>query len=482
MPDVHMRPRDVLAVSVAARSKSLSAPPFLVSAVMDALFASRYSSMTSVVPGEADAYCADMARQRDSTILTSDSDLVVHDLGPRSKVILFRDWELVHLASSGKCLKAVVYHPKGIADRLGLPNLVKAAYFMDQDYHRTFAEAVRLAKSQHPTNPEYLAFVDTYGALTVYSPFSGLSRQDASQPISSILSRLDPRVSEVVHQLRVSPQQSVQTGARHSISVYLPFMIDDPTKTSSWRAGELIRQIGYSALHQVDSAISDVNEFERKGTRIAFTVLPILDEDRLLIAVETLSRRLQGTAQTPLSPAAALRLLAADCVYEWCRDNGKPLPSREEMAALVLNPREAPLTWSSVHASAQMQSIIYSLRMTRQLLQVVGALQPAHNTSDHIAEHLHLLLMSLKTMPDIAEALEGRADADMSDESRTLVMQSLARFRGAGSEETADGPAARKKRKKKKSAAAVAAAKATADTSRMGSHWGNGNVYAALDG
>lgn len=61
-------------------------PPFLVFAVVESLLASRYASNTWLVDGEADAYCAAAAAEvatsrpeSESTIFTSDSDLVLFD-------------------------------------------------------------------------------------------------------------------------------------------------------------------------------------------------------------------------------------------------------------------------------------------------------------------------------------------------------------------------------------------------------------------
>ncbi|GAB7339353.1 hypothetical protein MBLNU457_5997t1 [Dothideomycetes sp. NU457] len=446
--DVSVRPRDLLATCPPLRSKSLSASPFMVSVVIESLQKSEYASRTSVVPGEADAFCAEAGRQGKATILTSDSDLLVHDLGREGKVILFRDIEIVHLASKGKCIKAVEYFPNGIAGRLALPNLVKVAYFMTEG--NSFTEAIRLAKIQEVMGLEYREFEQLYGSLSVDSDFADAFTRKTT--FSKVLSRLDPRISELVHQLKPLD------GDRRSLTMYFPFMIDDPTKTSTWRFGDDIRRIGYSALQLIDQSISSVDEVERKGTRVGSSSVGVLQIEEALVGARELVKKLEDWTYSDLSTNAAWRCFAMERVLDWSVCNMKPLPTQYETLTLALTPRMAPLTWRAIHTGAAVQSVVYSLRIVLQLLAVVVSFCEAKGGNGH--EGFRLLLALLGGMPGLAEVLEEEEDG--RDQSREFVLERFKRYWGAGDN-------VRKKRKEKKKV----------ERSEQ-STWQKSNPYAAL--
>ena len=468
-PDVLVRPRDLLATSPPTRSKSLSASPFMVSVIIESLQRSKHAHLTTVVPGEADAFCAEAARQGRATILTSDSDLLVHDLGDEGRVILFRDFEVVHLASKGKCIKAVEYFPNGIANRLALPNLVKAAYFMSEDNHRSFTEAVRLAKTQEPSNPEYRGFEQLYGSLPVHSDFADTCTRNPRSPFSQVLSKLDPRISELVHQLKPLMESGDTNTSPRPLTMYFPFMIDDPTKTSTWRFGDDIRRIGYSALRLVDPNIASIEEVERKGTRIAASSVPLSNVESTLLGAKNLVTKLQEASQitSGLSPSAAWRCFAMETALGWSVRNLKPLPTQHETITLTLTPRTAPLTWRAIHASASVQSVIYSLRIVGQLLAVVVAFCEAMGSYNEEIKDLRPLLTLLESIPGLAEVLEDSDERDQTSEAQKLVSEIFARYRG-----TSDGETKAKKRQKKK-------VTEESDKTKQ-STWQKSNPYAAL--
>ncbi|KAL8938978.1 MAG: hypothetical protein Q9216_003604 [Gyalolechia sp. 2 TL-2023] len=130
----------------------LPAPPFLVPAVLDALATSKYASVASIVPGEADPYCALAARDEGGgVILTSDSDLLVYDTGIHgSSVVFFNSIEL--FASETKAghpnsvLRANIFHPPSISKRLNLPGLQRLAYEIKSDPSIGLSEALSRAR------------------------------------------------------------------------------------------------------------------------------------------------------------------------------------------------------------------------------------------------------------------------------------------------------------------------------------------------
>ena len=96
---------------------------------------SKYSTVTKMVPGEADPYCARRARRKGGIVFTSDSDLLIYDLGKHGSVVYFSDLEL-HVRDGDDvsdvhvCIHANEFRPHAITQRLRLPDLVGLAYVM----------------------------------------------------------------------------------------------------------------------------------------------------------------------------------------------------------------------------------------------------------------------------------------------------------------------------------------------------------------
>ena len=474
-------------MTVPARSKAVSAPPFLVNAVLEALQRSSYSHLTSVVPAEADAFCAEAARHRNATIFTSDSDLLVHDLGESGKVMLFRDMEAIHVANKGLVIKTSEYHPARIASRLELPSLVKLAYLMTEDVHRSFTDSIGLARTQIPSGPEYLDFERLYGALISHSPLLA-SASDLSHDAGALLSALDPRTSEIVHQLHLPPSNSIAKVSR-SIDGYLPFIHDDPTKTSAWRAGASIRQISYSILHLLDPTITTICEHERKGTRIGTTDITIQEADSLATSIQDLISRMSSLfhQHTSLSPETAWRILSAEIIYEHSYQNSKPLPRITEMVPLILNERETSLTWTLIHSTAQLHGLLYSFRMLKQILELTLSLLPDIQSQDqHLVsketEGIIDLLPSLKhtmaSLPNLCDMLEPILEDEIRDETRNTVWESLARYEPQREDEGTLETKGKRKKKKRKKDGDIDGGRSTRGVGQT--YHGTNNAFAAL--
>lgn len=438
-------------VTPSSTSKALPAPSFLVPAVIEAVLSSPYSHLASVIPGEADAYCAESAKKLGGVIFTSDSDLLVHDLGDKGRVILFRDLETIHLPSKGACLKTQVYHPFAIAEKFGLQNLVRVAYFMSQGSHRGFNECVKLAKEQNPTSVEFTDFAMQYGSLPVLSKLAAEYLTHSDRPVFRLLSRLDPRISELIHQI------SIKQDASDSLDMYLPFSVDDPTRTSAWRTGVQLRVLAYSMLKLLDPNLQRISEYERKGTRIADTTVELYGTEELLSAMDALLGRLRSALTTQqrasLSAPAQWRALAAELVCESSIENGKPQPPSVDLVRLILGSREGPLSWQLIHASAQHQAAVYSLRLLHQTTEVVVAFLNEQGRSSDPTQSMQELVGLLGKLPSLSELLDCTATppaASESDAAKTAVADML---RGLGvseiqGEETASAKRKRKRKKK----------------------------------
>lgn len=476
MGNVTSSKSDVLSAVVSSnRLKALPAPPFLVPAIIETLLESRYSPFVSVIPGEADAYCADAARQFGGVIFTSDSDLLVHDLGPTGKVVLFRDLETIHLPSRGKCLKTQQYHPTGIAKRFGLPNLVKLAFFMSQDHHKSFTENTRLAAKDTPMSADFSEFAEQYGSLP---RLSKLAMEDTVQDnnLSKTLSRLDPRISEIIHLVRLKENQVVTQTPQDSSSVnldmYLPFLLDDPTRTSAWRSGVSIRVQAYSLLRLLNSSIGQVTEFERKGTRVAGTAATLADASGLTTMVKECLETLQHDFQQypSLSKPARWRAVAVRLVCQSNLQNDKPPPTSSEINRLVTASRDGMLSWSFIHASAQMQASIYSYRMLSQISHVVKDLLEG---GDHeILVPLQNLSTMLDDLPSLGELLD-ETTAKNDGEADAVRMAVLNTLQNLGITQESETSSKKKKKRKKKG-------EHTGDRTPPGVVWRGNNMFSNL--
>lgn len=202
--------------------RGLPASPFLVPAVLDALRNSAYADVVEVVPWEADAFCAAAARRVGGVVLTSDSDLLVHNLGMEGAVVFFDSLELGGGDGVGEhCwLSAAVARPVEVADSLGLESLRPLAFVLKEDSSAGFLEAVRRAKGMRvegESSELYRAFREEYSDIIV-QPQSRKENGSASLAPPSLL---DPGISEFVLQC-----QAPSSGTVH---VYLPFVIEDPS-------------------------------------------------------------------------------------------------------------------------------------------------------------------------------------------------------------------------------------------------------------
>ncbi|SPQ23661.1 daea0fe1-be1e-4288-aa7d-a1c1cdc0f56d [Thermothielavioides terrestris] len=237
-------------------------PPFLVPAVIDALRESpKFGPRVELVPGEADGFCADHVRRHGGTILTSDSDLLVHDLGEAGAVVFFAD---VDADPQTERLIAPQYQSRTLCRRLSIQaetGLQRIAFEVSRDPHLTLQQAVERAKKSGPSS----AFPEEY---------SDFIKQYHSPEVSPNLKTdwvvaLDPRVSEIV--LRSLAGLEIATGVSepgsqvgNGLEVYLPFLLDCPSRTSAWEASKPLRQLAYALLlSNYGSSIPSISEMRR---------------------------------------------------------------------------------------------------------------------------------------------------------------------------------------------------------------------------
>jgi hypothetical protein len=344
----------------------LPVPPFLVPAVLEALMNSeQYRRVTQVVPGEADSYCATNARSYGGIILTSDSDLLVHELGHAGSVAFFTDLELIDDSQSGQCsLNVVEYHSQELRSRLSLTDdgdLLALAFELSLDSHLTFKHVLKRAKAGVAKN----TFPSEYDKFAAQYRLPGLTQHQDTDGLSGM--NLDPRISELVLQA-VRPASA--TKGMGDWTVYLPLLIDCPPRKSAWEASSRVRQVAYGLFHLLEDArVSDVIEVRKLqgvsgGTRIALPPLPFLEE-ACLDLYQTLSM-LRGAVDNQDTRWLLLSVYM-DIIdtHEQEKDMSLSVQVFQLQARGILD----AASWEFLHLLAQYQGTLYSLRM---LLQIMG--------------------------------------------------------------------------------------------------------------
>ena len=336
------------------------APPFLVPSVFDAIEETRYTSVTQVVHGEADSYCAAAVKDGGGLVLTGDSDLLVHDLGQAGAIVFLNDIDIE--VADGKrapvvgiphTLRILVHQPAKIARRLQLASLVRLAYEIQSDPQVSFSQALQRSKQEVNDPTSYQVFSDEYTHLPLHSTSTG-----AQPPY------LDPRLSEVIKQLQIPADG-------HSIHAYLPFLFDDPTRSSAWDVSLATRYLTYVILRShMAKHVEDVTEYSRKGFRIhpaSMPLQPCYIQDFLPILVQRLQELKEQFPSMP--PTQRYRVYALKDTYQWYCDNDKSPPSRRQLAQAFTGGLSTLGTgWEHIHLDAQVQAVLYALRMLKQAL------------------------------------------------------------------------------------------------------------------
>lgn len=419
---------------------SLPAPSFLVPAIIEALTHSRYGSITQVVPDEADEFCATRARAYGGIVLSSDSDLLVADLGSDGSVSLFRDLSL-DTRDGSESIRTLLFKPKGIAASLGLPDLLGLAFELTRDGTISFHQAIRRAKlSTHSMNENisYQDFIRSYK--------SGNAPENDSTPHNenkADLQPVDPRVSELLLQYQsLALKTHVGGKANDSIfqpRIYLPFLLDDPARSSAWVISTSLRTIAYSLLNLTTNDVmnpTNIAEYGRSGHRIVPKPLRLLTRDECRTHCIALTGRLKK-ARSSFNGASNSDFWPLYGLYELCRwydENDKPLPCHDVLEELLKarGQGKSSLSWADIHLSMQLQGVLYSLRILWQVIGKLRIMREAQTADDS----RDLLYDQLSGLPPLKELFPARYQ--LSNDQQ--VDRHWDHFRNAVSDRIADDP------------------------------------------
>lgn len=392
--------------------KSLPPPPFLVFAVVEELVRSKYANVTFVVPGEADPFCVVAAAEAAAaqamvsgvqeaaspiTIFSDDSDLIVFEAGAQTRIVPFRDLTVTEMGETTTrrttILQGYEYRPAEILrrEKCHLSSLIKPAFFMSLDLFCNLGQALQLtaaADSDLDDREDYQIFAQQFHTSKEVQELAEIRSNDI---LKNALASRDSRVSELVHQVQLQARGEMTGPMR----VYLPFISDDPARSTAWNVGKETRVLAYSIvllllLQQQQHDFFNIQEYRRTGARISAVLLELMsgsDSDSDTEGIISTSARLASCLQNGLDTAKGMnlqqeadawRFVVMQHLLTHLHHEGLTLPSIEDAVQVVLqgtgSSREEckERKWQMVHLDAQYQAAYYSFRMLQQLLAVTA--------------------------------------------------------------------------------------------------------------
>lgn len=364
-------------------------PPFLVPAVIEGIKRSQWASCVHIVAEEADIACARLAQSTGAAILSNDSDMCIYDLGNDGCVLQLHTLER-HQGSSAKgdlLIRASCIRPAVLVQKLKISSLLRLAYERQSDGSASYNVILEAAKSTRSDNQaaDFNAFAAEYDVAPC-----------RSRNVS--LDSLDPRVAEFVATISSSGETDPPT-------VYLPMLYEDPQRDAAWCYGQEIRQVAYSIVATAASSRTQrAVEYFRKGTRVAadrVQVIPSSNLERVIDSIHDLLSETMATMSNCTDPAVLWYLTALRMVIRRRLDDGRNV-TRAEIKTLF-EPSRSPgqgVIWSSVHLHANVEALLYSLRVLKQLTGLIMTKDsPFRSPSSAVRE----LAAALEVMPPIAE-------------------------------------------------------------------------------
>lgn len=368
-------PLNLFASTAAAQNAELSPPAFAVQAVLDALRGSKYSQVVHLVPQEADLYCARDARNHGGCVITSDSDLLVYNLGQHGSVVFFKEMQ-VDVSGSSPVLKVLKFTPSQICETFGITHehgLSTFAFELMTDPHlslKKLTERARISPSLGTSPDEYWDFLSQY-RLQIRSlpPVCGPEE----------LARMDTTVSEFVLQClpRVSLLDIFEDGdAQDSdLSVDNPmiFLSQSPDKWSSvtsWEISVSIREIAYGVMRLVvDRDIPPVFEFRRLISPTSNgKLVEVPSKNATLEATSELLAVMKQIKAGLSDPALQWIVLSMLQDIRWSQQQNKDSTVLQVLQSASRSGQLDPTSWNSIHCHSQIQGTCYSLRILGQIL------------------------------------------------------------------------------------------------------------------
>jgi hypothetical protein len=394
-----------------ATLESRPAAPFIVPSVIEALIClPEWAAQVQVVPGEADAYCAEDVRQHGGTVLTGDSDLLIENLGPRGSVAFFWDVSEEISANEEPVISAKTYSLSHIETRLGICGRGGLTRFAFEIKNRgtTFQQAVLRAHEHDSEHPKQEAAYQEFLREHIAEEYIS-----SDHPITHVLSTLDPRISEFVIQslnievLRQDPTRRRKQAPRgpEELSIFLPTLVDDHEKKSAWVTSQAVRELAYGlAQHAEGNRRDSIIEYTTLvwaygGRRTDVPDAASAEEwcEQLVSTLERIETELDAPNLAWLAFTIFLEMQ-----HSIVAEEKSSLAVRLVGEALQLDEQPRRYSWDIIHFTAQVQASLYSLRILKQVLDVRANLAPAKLSSSQQQLRSRLSgLPSLVTYPTV---------------------------------------------------------------------------------
>ncbi|KAE8348431.1 XPG domain containing-domain-containing protein [Aspergillus coremiiformis] len=373
-----------------------------------------WADITVMVPGEADGYCACTAKHTSSAVLTNDSDLLLYDLGAQGSIITLDSVEIIgwnpHEPMEWQ-IEALRLSPALVTQRLGISDILRLAFELKIRPDAGMSELVHRAKSSHKDSEytsDYRYFIQEY-------------QEDlhtlGNEKLQCLL-HFDTRVSELFWQYEMR-QSHVSSNGPH---MYLPILNEDHTRRCAWTEGRLYRNLAFSILNASRPAsekFDSINEFVRRGGRIAVDKMALGNDNWITTRTSVLLTRLESIKnliETDTTSPAYWIIFSLCELYDG--DSSTPPDPAQLRRFLTLGHMDEKFDWADIHLTAQIQSVLYSLRILRQLLSIPTA------THDKMTE-LRAILSNLPPLRVIMGSTTSMIEESLTESFIHRIIQLL---------------------------------------------------------
>ncbi|KAI7241907.1 hypothetical protein KC330_g366 [Hortaea werneckii] len=415
----------------------LAPPPFLVSAVLEGLLKTTcdFREKVFVVPDEADRFCVAAARASLSAgqdnigvaILANDSDLFVFDAGERTRVIPLNDLA-VREHDEATSLSGCEVWPAQLARGLELPNLIELAWHMQQHSTLSMRECrARLNTEQKLSNDELMAFAAQYQLTDQPHILEKLQRDNEER---LLFASLDARIAEVIQQV-IPVQADSSSASSGEVDMFLPFLFEDPGKTSAWRIGASVRKLSYEVLLcAAGRNKTAVVEYKRAAEHVSAIRLQDWELETLSARLTECGAAIRGCRDASYGQERSdgsdrshwLRLIAQMLMSDFAQE-GWSFPAPRDLVDVLLS--KQCRSWALLHLSAQYQAMFYSLRMLNQILAYTQKAFGNELEEKGFRQGLSESMNQLADMPKIEVLLEPTSTTRKDEDRWSMVVESI---------------------------------------------------------
>ncbi|KAI6899768.1 hypothetical protein KC318_g7461 [Hortaea werneckii] len=415
----------------------LAPPPFLVSAVLEGLLETTcdFREKVFVIPDEADRFCVAAARASIGTsqddmgvaILANDSDLFVFDAGERTRVIPLNDLA-VHEQDKAMSLSGCEVWPAQLAKNLHLPNLIELAFHMEQHSTLSMRECrARINTEQKLSNDEFTAFAAQYQLTDQPHILEKLQRDNGERVL---FASLDARIAELIQQ--VIPVQADSSAANvGGVDMFLPFLFEDPARTSAWRVGSSVRKLSYEVLlYAAGRNHTTVVEYKRAAEHVSASRMQDWEPETLPIRLTECGAAIKGYRDASYGQECSdrsgrshwLRLVAQMLMSDFAQE-GWSFPAPRDLVGVLLS--KSCRSWALLHLSAQYQAMFYSLRMLNQILAYIQKAFGDGVEEKGFRQGVSESMEQLADMPKIEALLEPTLTTREDEDRWSMVVESI---------------------------------------------------------